>query len=138
MSDEVRWKRRFQNFERVLLLLQQGLTERDWSLRSALEKTGLTKRFEFTFELAWKTLRDYLAHSGIAFDQATPRAVIKAGFAANVLPDGQVWIDMLDLRNQLSHRYDGLMTDEALGNLAGRHLAALDSLYQTSKQRAAE
>jgi len=71
MPDDIRWKQRFQNFERALLLLRGGLTERDWSLRSDLEKTGLTKRFEFTFELAWKTLRDYLAHSGVAFDQAT-------------------------------------------------------------------
>jgi len=64
--------------------------------------------------------------------------VIKAGFGANVIADGQVWIDMLDLRNQLSHRYDGSLTDEALGNLAGRHLTALDALYQFLKQRAVE
>lgn len=114
------------------------MNSRELSLRSDLEKTGLTRRFEFTFELAWKTLRDYLAYSGTEFDQATPRAVIKAAFGAKVIADGQVWIDMLDLRNQLSHRYDGSMTDEALGQLAQRHLAALEAVYRFLRDQAAK
>ena len=59
---------------------------------SDLEKQGIIRRFEIAFELAWKTLKDYLQFSGIVFDQITPRSVIKQGFSAKIVSDGQVWI----------------------------------------------
>jgi nucleotidyltransferase substrate binding protein (TIGR01987 family) len=105
MRSDVRWKQRFENFERAFRLLKEAFTQ-DLGTMSDLEKEGAIQRFEYTFELAWKTLRDYLIYSGVAFDQITPRSVIKQAFAAKIIQDGQVWIDMLEQRNLMSHTYD--------------------------------
>ena len=78
MNQDIRWRQRFNNFEKALLLLQEGLAKGAEKL-SNLEKEGIVQRFEFTFELAWKTMKDYLEFSGILFDQVTPRSVIKDG-----------------------------------------------------------
>jgi nucleotidyltransferase substrate binding protein (TIGR01987 family) len=75
---------------------------------------GLIQRFEYTFELAWKTLKDYLEHSGIVLPQITPKAVLKAAFAAKLIEDGQIWMDMLSHRNLRSHTYDCEKFEEAV------------------------
>lgn len=55
MTDAIRWRQRFENFERAFRLLQEAF-EKDPSQMSDLEKEGVVQRFEYTFELAWKTL----------------------------------------------------------------------------------
>ena len=105
MTNDIRWKQRFQNFDRGVVLLREAL-ENGPSALSALEKEGVIQRFEYTFELAWKTIKDFLEAGGLDISPITPRQVIKEAFAAKVLADGQAWIDMLDHRNLLSHTYD--------------------------------
>src|SRR5271166_1440118 len=104
MSLDVRWKQRFANFDRALALLAEAST--DIAGLSMLEKEGVIQRFEYTLELGWKTIKDYLEAGGLVIAPVTPRQVVKEAFAAKVLPDGQVWIDMIDSRNLLSHTYD--------------------------------
>jgi nucleotidyltransferase substrate binding protein (TIGR01987 family) len=101
-NPDIRWKQRFQNFDRAFLLLREALASGP-DVLNQLEKEGVVQRFEFSFELAWKTVRDYMEEDGFIFSTITPRQVLKDAFAAKVLPDGQVWIDMLDHRNLLSH-----------------------------------
>jgi len=67
-----------------------------------LEKEGLIQR-EYSYELAWKTMKDYLEEQGANINPVTPRKVIKEAFAANIITDGQVWVDMMLHRNLLSH-----------------------------------
>src|ERR1039457_5152815 len=105
MKPDVRWKQRFQNYERALSLLREALADID-SL-SQLEKEGTVQRFEFTFELAWKTLKDYLMHQGVVLEQITPNTVIKQAFAAKIIQDGQFWMTLLHWRNQMPHPYEG-------------------------------
>jgi len=105
MRSDIRWKQRFENFERAFGLLREAFAQSPAEM-SDLEKEGAIQRFEYTFELAWKTLKDYLIYSGVVFDQITPRSVIKQAFAAKIIQDGQTWIDMLDQRNLMSHTYD--------------------------------
>src|SRR5256885_9410441 len=128
MSQDIRWKQRFENFERAFVLLRDAL-DRDINTFSDLEKEGVIQRFEFTFELAWKTLKDFLVFSGVAFDQITPREVIKQAFAANILTEGQLWIDMLDLRNLMSHTYDENLFADAVRQIQARYLKALNGVY---------
>ena len=94
-----------------------------------LEKEGAIQRFEYSLELAWKTAKDFLEHSGVVIDPATPREVIKQAFAARVIADGQVWIDMLNHRNLLSHTYDCALFEEAAEALAARYLPAIGQLH---------
>ena len=128
MHQDVRWKQRFQNFDRAVVLLREPI-ERDVTTLSELEKEGTIQRFEFALELAWKTLKDYLEFEGRVIDPVTPRNVIKEAFAARILRDGQVWIDMLDHRNLLSHTYDEVTFDKAVLAIRDRYLAAIEDLH---------
>jgi nucleotidyltransferase substrate binding protein (TIGR01987 family) len=128
MTQDIRWQQRFDNFERAVVLLREPF-ERDVTKLSALEKEGTIQRFEFALELAWKTAKDYLEHEGRSMQPVTPRNVFKVAFAAGILRDGQVWIDMLDHRNLLSHSYDASTFEQAVIAIRDRYLAAFEELY---------
>ena len=136
MTSTIRWQQRFQNLDRAIQLLREPLAGGVERL-SLLEKEGVIQRFEFTLELAWKTLKDYLEYSGIIVEPATPRNVVKEAFAAKILPDGQVWIDMLDHRNLLSHAYDERAFCEAVAALADCYLPAMLALHAWLSERTA-
>ena len=129
MIPDIRWKQRFQNFDRAFVLLRQAL-ERGPAVLSLLEKEGVIQRFEYSFELAWKTLKDYLEEGGLVISPVTPRQVLKDAFAAKVIADGQVWIDMLDHRNLLSHKYDSAIFEQAADAIASRYLPAMAALHE--------
>ncbi|MBF0462570.1 MAG: nucleotidyltransferase substrate binding protein [Magnetococcales bacterium] len=126
---DIRWKQRFDNFDRAFVLLRE-VQERGVDSLSQLEKEGAIQRFEFAFELAWKTLKDYLEEQGIVIQEASPRKVIKEAFTVGILEDAQLWIDILQHRNLLSHRYDFRMFDAALREVAARYFAAFDRLHE--------
>jgi nucleotidyltransferase substrate binding protein (TIGR01987 family) len=138
MEPDIRWKQRFKNFERGFILLRSALEERTLESYSELELEGLVQRFEYTFELAWKTLKDYLEYTGIVLEQITPRSVIKAAFAAKIITDGQVWIDMLAQRNLMSHVYDSKKFKEATVAIKGSYLNVLEELYVFLKKNMIE
>ena len=89
-------------------------------------------------ELAWKTVKDFLEAGGLTISPVTPRQVLKDAFAAKVLADGQVWIDMLDHRNLLSHTYDCTVFEKAVDALAARYLPAMLALHSYLAAKAAE
>ncbi len=130
---DVRWKQRFENYERALRLLREALNDIDHL--STLEKEGTVQRFEFTLELAWKTLKDYLEASGVAMSPVTPKLILKEAFAAKIIRDGQLWIDMLGTRNEMSHRYDEAAFDEAVQEISNRYMPAFEELYEFFQHR---
>ena len=107
---DVRWEQRFQNFAKAFALLRQTIEVVDTDAYSDLEKEGIIQRFEYTFELGWKTFRDYLDYSGVEITEATPRKVIKECAAQGIFEaagiDGKIYLEMLTERNLLSHTYD--------------------------------
>jgi len=135
--NDIRWKQRFTNFDRAVVLLREPI-ERGLDSLSALEKEGMIQRFEFAMELAWKTLKDYLEHEGTVVTPATPRRVIKEAFAARIIEDGQVWIDMLDHRNLLAHTYDSAAFETAVEAIRDRYQPALENLHEWLLHRRAE
>lgn len=125
---DIRWQQRFNNFDRAFVLLRE-VQERGVDSLSQLEQEGAIQRFELAFELAWKTLKDYLEEHGVVIKPVTPRTVIKAAFSARLLDDAQVWIDMMLHRNLLSHTYDSKVFDEVLRVVTGRYFVAFDQLH---------
>lgn len=92
---------------------KEDLTKAIKRLREALQEPetdlvidGVLHRFEFTFELAWKTMKDYLEYQGITGKIGSPREIIKEAFSAGVIENGETWIDMMLSRNALAHLYD--------------------------------
>lgn len=132
---DVRWKQRFQNFDRAFVLLREAL-ERGPTALNQLEKEGVVQRFEYCFELAWKTVKDYLEESGMVFSTVTPRQVLKDAFAAKVLAEGQVWMDMLDHRNLLSHTYSQANFERAVEAVHQSYLPAFERLHDFLQEEA--
>ena len=97
-----RYKQRRKSFEFVVSRLQEALNEQP----SELVIDGVLHRFEFTFELAWKTMKNYLEYMGVMARTGSPREVIKNAFEYGIIDDGEEWIDMMLSRNYLSHIYD--------------------------------
>jgi nucleotidyltransferase substrate binding protein (TIGR01987 family) len=129
-----RWEQRFENFEKAFILLRDTFAEKKLAEFSLLEREGIIQRFEYTYELAWKTLKDYLIFTGIELEQITPRAVIKAGFAANIIREGQAWINMLEHRNDMSHTYDAKKAEVVVEKIKNEYIPLLADLYEKFKQ----
>ncbi len=91
MKQDVRWKQRFQNFEKAFLFLSKATKRRSLD---DLQAAGLIQSFEFTFELAWKTLKDYLEMMGVSLPY--PRLVIKHAYKTELIEDGTLWLEMLE------------------------------------------
>lgn len=136
-NPDVRWKQRFENFERALGLLREALAQGPAALNQ-LKKEGVVQRFEYTLELAWKTVKDYLEGSGIVLTSVTPRQVIKDAFAAKIIADGQTWIAIIDHRNLLPHTYDPVNFQEAVVAIHDRYLPALQQVRNLLADRGDE
>lgn len=133
MNNTIRWKQRFQNLEQAFSQLQKGIAI---TTPSDIEKQGIIKSFEFTFELAWKTLKDYLENQSVPVQ--FPRDVIKQAFHYQLVTNGDVWIDMLDKRNLMAHTYDGTAANEALRYISGPFFTALQQLMTTLEGKQSE
>ena len=132
---DIRWKQRYQNFDRASQLLRTALYEQSLEQLNELEREGVIQRFEYSYELAWKTMKDYLEESGVVILPVTPRNVIKQAFTAGVIADGQVWVDMMLHRNLLSHTYDFSKFNEVLEALVNRYLKAFEELHEWLMER---
>ena len=129
MRQEVRWHYRFRNFSRAYTLLREAM-EREVGELNQLEREGVIQRFEYTFELAWLTLKDRLEYAGVTLSEITPRNVIREAFAAKLIADGDAWTDMLVDRNVMSHTYDFARFEAVIENIRNHYLALLDNIYQ--------
>ena len=122
---QIRWKQRFQNFEKAYLQLKKAVDL--YPALSDLEKEGLIQRFEYTFELAWKTLKDYLENQQVPVK--FPRDTIKQAFHYELIADGDVWMDMLEKRNLIAHTYDEKNFQQAVTIITNQYFSALTQLF---------
>jgi len=126
-ASDIRWKQRFDNLQRAYTRLRSVLELAAEDPESEVVRLASIKAYEFTFELSWATLKDYLSYNGI--DARLPREVIKQAFATGLLADGQLWIDMLEERNLMAHTYDDARAKAAVTQIQTRYLAGLEQLH---------
>lgn len=129
MEKDIRWKQRFQNFEKAFLFLKKAVELKNYD---ELQQAGLVQSFEFTFKLAWKTLKDYLWQQGM--EVQFPRDVIKQSFSTQLIVDGTKWIQMLDKRNELTHTYNQEQAQRAIQIIREQYFPLLEQVYQTLKK----
>lgn len=122
---ENRWRQRFHSFEKAFKQFYTALM--DFEKLNILEKEGLIQRFEYTFELAWKTLKDYLEYQEVAV--SFPREVIKAAFHHGLIEDGETWMDMLEKRNLLAHTYEEKHFQTAVLLVKDHYYKAIAQVY---------
>ncbi len=123
MSLDTRWKQRFANFDKAVVLLRDALEVEN---PSELERAGIIQFYEVAFELAWKTLKDYLEETGIT--ATSPRDTIKQSFQAGYITGGETWIQMLETRNELAHTYDEETAQKSLRMVADEFARQLFNL----------
>jgi nucleotidyltransferase substrate binding protein (TIGR01987 family) len=97
----LRFKQRLVNLNQSVSFLKETIIS---TAEPRIKNIATIKAFELAFELCWKTLKDLLEYQGIT--AATPRDVIKEAFKTGYISDGQVWMDLLDRRNELVHVYN--------------------------------
>lgn len=105
MPKDIRWKQRFDNYKRALHQLSQAVELMDRRPLTDLEKQGIIQGFEFTHELAWKVLKDYLEYEGIQ-GLIGSRSVVREAFRQGLVTNGEAWMDMIEKRNLSSHTYN--------------------------------
>jgi nucleotidyltransferase substrate binding protein (TIGR01987 family) len=113
---DIRWKQRFQNFEKAILLFENGL---------AIKNPSLT-------ELAWKLLKDYQEAQGVQ-ELNFPRQIIKEAFQSNLISNGHIWLEALTDRNLTSHTYDEVLANELVLTLEQKYYPLLADLYKKFK-----
>ena len=130
MPSDLRWKQRFQNYESSLRELLDALEKNDYT---NLERAGLIRLFEISFELAWKTLKDMLLYEG--YDVNSPKSAIKQAFANGIITEGELWIKALDGRNLFSHTYSNDLAEEAVKLIKETYSPLLFALETEMKNR---
>lgn len=136
-GSDVRWKQRFDNLQRAYQRLRWALEIHQQDPGNELIRMAVIKAYEFTFELSWKTLKDFLIYNGV--DAKLPREVLKQAFATGLLNNGQLWIDMLEERNLMAHTYDDTRAHKAVDQIQERYLSGLQQLHDllaTKRQEA--
>lgn len=121
---DIRWKQRFRNFEKAYTHLRDAVNKKELS---ELEKAGVIQIYEFTFELAWKTLKDFLDEKNVIVK--FPRDTIKEAFQYEMIDDGEVWMDMLEKRNLMSHAYDETIAELAFNLISGTYFKAIEQVF---------
>ncbi|VGO18505.1 nucleotidyltransferase substrate binding protein [Pontiella sulfatireligans] len=110
-DQDIRWIQRFSNYSKALAQLEAAVALSQERALSDLEKQGVIKAFEYTHEMAWKTLKDFLEHKGNKDIYGSKDATRKA-FSFDLIEDGGVWMKMIEHRNETVHTYTEAVLDE--------------------------
>jgi len=105
MESDIRWVQRFNSYKNALATLERSVDVAQSRSLSELEEQGLIQGFEFTFELSWKLLKDYLESKGFK-DFHGSKDTFKLAFQEGLIGDGELWMEMIESRNRSSHTYD--------------------------------
>jgi len=126
---DVRWRQRLQSFRKAFARLHDAITLAEKRELSDLEKQGLIQAFEFTHELAWNVLKDYLEEQGISGVIGSKGATREA-FKNKLLRDGEAWMDMIKSRNQTSHTYNEETVMEIAEAITDRYFSEFQNFLQ--------
>jgi nucleotidyltransferase substrate binding protein (TIGR01987 family) len=117
-NKDIRWLQRYQNYKKALLQLKKFIDKADGL--NELEIQGLIKAFEYTYELAWNTIKDFYENQGETGIQGS-RDAIQMAFARGLISDGETWMQMLQDRNRTSHTYNESTANDIAKNITARY-----------------
>jgi len=105
MHEDIRWKQRFNNYRKALQTLSDAVTLAEERELSALEEQGVIQAFEFTHELAWNVMKDFLEYQGVR-DIVGSRDAVRGAIKNSLIEGGETWMTMIRDRNLSTHTYD--------------------------------
>lgn len=119
---------KIENYHHAMAQLEEAVAVYSRDRGDSLYRDGLIQRFEFTVELAWKSLKEYLEDQGTVLSITSPRAVLKDAYAAGVIMDADVWDEIIRSRNVTSHVYDEQTAIEVADRVCNTYLPVLKKL----------
>ena len=123
-NQDVRWKQRFNNYKKALAQFGKFMEKKKLN---ELEEQGLIQAFEYTHELAWKVLSDFLKSKG-NLEIFGSKDATREAFALGIIEDGEVWMEMIKSRNLTSHTYNEETTERILKKIRENYYAAFMKL----------
>lgn len=128
MTDISRWEQRLESYHKALSRLAEIVNASKLRALNDFERDGLVQRFEFTHELSWKLMKAYAEYQGYDGMGGSRDATRKA-FEMNLIPDGQIWMNMIKSRNDISHNYDDEIATDVVDNILNVFYLELVSFY---------
>jgi nucleotidyltransferase substrate binding protein (TIGR01987 family) len=125
VKNDARLRRRYESLSKAFSLLAEAA---ETQKLSRLAQEGMVRRFEYTFELAWKTIRDYLQAKGSL--TTYPRDVLKEASQTGLVRDGEAWLDMLESSDTFAHTYDDACLAEAVTSIRQRFFPSIRELVE--------
>lgn len=113
-NKDIRWIQRFNNYKKALAQLRMFMEKSDDL--NKLEKQGLIKAFEYTYELAWNTIKDFYEYQGEANIQGSKDA-FRLASERGLIVDGDDWFDMIDSRKKTVHTYEEETAEEVINKI---------------------
>ena len=133
MSQPLRWQQRFEHLTQARAQFLRTIDAYAREPENDIYRIALIGAFEFTYELAWKTLKDFLNYQGV--EVSLPRDVLRSAFAHGLMEDGACWMDMLQDRNVLAHSYDAIKAKAAADTITTRYQQAISQVYGVLEQK---
>ena len=131
---DIRWQQRFENYGRALARLNAAVALAQERPLSDLERQGLIQAFEFTHELSWKTLKDFLTSRGVG-DLFGSKDTTREAFAQGLIDDGECWMAMIRHRNLSTHTDDEATINEIVVAVTDSYQQAFLKLQSALAQR---
>lgn len=128
-TTDIRWKQRYANFTKAFSHLKDAINLLEKRELSRLELQGLLKAYEFTYELGWNVLKDFLTAKGIQGIIGS-RDAVRHAFKNELIEDGDTWMHMVNDRNLLSHVYDEELALRVATDIKDRYLQAFEKLIK--------
>ena len=129
-QEDIRWIQRFDNYQRAMISLQNAIHLSQQRELTTLEQQGLIQGFEFTHELAWKTLKDFLEYRGVS-GVIGSRDAARVAFREGIVKDGSVWMEMIKSRNLTSHTYREEVANDIAQKIIDQYFTAFTELKAT-------
>ena len=138
-SPDIRWIQRLENFQRALSTLQRAIGLAQSRPLSELEEQGLIQAFEFTHELSWLLIRDFLVDPGVA-GISRSRDAVREAVTRQLLPQGEesVWMAMIRSRKLTSHNYNPAVAREIAELIVDRYGPVFQQLADLMQRRVGE
>jgi len=127
MMEKSRWKQRFDHFEQAFDRLKEALNRVQGNPNDDLLVAGLIQTYEFTLELGWKTMKDFLYEKG--FDLHGSKETMKQAFQEGFVQDGHGWMQAIEDRNMTARTYNQTLAKEVLSKIKSDYFPLLSDLY---------
>ena len=133
-TQNIRWKQRFQNFEKALTVFKDRCSDVEDHPKGSKYydafQMALVQAFEILIELSWKVLKDYLENEGYTEVQ-TGKKAFRQAFQDGIIENGEVWLKALEIRNSTSHIYDVSLLEELNIFVVESFLPEIKKLHNT-------